>query len=186
MKLNEESGELFYNNLSLNRKISMNIAKTIKFKSLTLVLLAICVFGLFGCRDTATTRIIWSPNGSKALLFASDGLRIINADGKLTGALSKETYPAVWMADNKRILAVTHNEIKTWKELSSLLSEKEKRKVESAAKLVVDLVKKKKIIVGKEKNLTKEDQEKLDNAVKGLRPNDLLTYLHSLDAKVFF
>lgn len=168
------------------RKILSKMRNSLKVKTITISLLAICIFGLFGCRDTASTRIVWSPDGSKAILFASDGLRIIDAKGNLTEAISKETYPAVWMSDSKKILAVTHNEIKTWDELSSLIPTEEKTRVENAAKLVVDLVKNKKVIVGKGQNLSKEDQKSLDTATKNLRPNDLLTYIYSLDPKVFF
>ncbi len=72
--------------------------------------LAFCLLFLSGCRNTE--RLSWSPDGSKGAVGASDGLRITDADGKLSAPLLDRVELSGWLPDSHRLCVVTTFDVK--------------------------------------------------------------------------
>lgn len=68
-----------------------------------------------------TERVIWSPDGKQFIVIAGDGLRLGDADGKLTGPLEPQALRACWLPDSRRLLVVTRTEVTNWDELAATL-----------------------------------------------------------------
>jgi len=63
-------------------------------------------------------RVVWSPDGTRALVLADDGLHIGDADGKLGPVIQKDVARTAWLLDGKGILVVTKATYKTWTEFA--------------------------------------------------------------------
>src|SRR5262249_6614061 len=79
-------------------------------------------------------RVRWSPDGSKALIVASDGIHLANADGLLSPVLMADAYPVAWMPDSSRFAACRHKEVKDWVTVQKYLSKAAQASVIEAAK----------------------------------------------------
>jgi hypothetical protein len=89
------------------------------------------VLSLTACDPT--DRVIWSPDGKKCAVISSDGLRICDADGKLSASLMDMEDVEVfrWLPDSKQALIVVEEKTTNWKEISQLLSASQRARVMS-------------------------------------------------------
>src|SRR3954466_702369 len=63
-------------------------------------------------------RVVWSPDGTRALVLGDDGLHISDADGKLAPVILKDVPRTAWLPDGKGFLVVTKATYKTWTEFA--------------------------------------------------------------------
>jgi len=68
------------------------------------------------------TRVWWSPDGKFALVRGGDGLRLCDADGKLSPPIVENCPAAAWMPDSRQFIAVWAKTVITWEELLPYLS----------------------------------------------------------------
>lgn len=102
-------------------------------KLLSIVFLALLMI-LPGCFPK---RIVWSPDGATAAVWASEGLYFSDADGKLSGKVYGEIFGASWLSDNQRLVVQRKQEVKTWSEIEQLAGARLKNEIVSLAKQVV-------------------------------------------------
>ena len=79
------------------------------------------------------TRITWSPDGKFALVRGGDGLRLCDADGKLSPPIAENVPAAAWMPDSRQFIAVWAKPVVTWEELLPYLSEEWKANAKGLA-----------------------------------------------------
>ncbi len=103
----------------------------------SIVVAVMAVFVLTACdQHDVRYRVRWSPDGSKALVVASDGLRLANQDGNLSPVLLKDAYPLGWMPDSTRFAACRREEVRDWKTAQQYLSKAvQDNVIENAKKL---------------------------------------------------
>jgi hypothetical protein len=94
-----------------------------RWHSYASLLLALLVSG--GC---VPRRIFWSPDGQRAAIIAEDGLRLCDAQGKLSDVVARDVKLVAWLPDSRRFIAVQTTEAATWEQASAVLSP-EKRSV---------------------------------------------------------
>lgn len=82
-----------------------------------------------GCLEK---RISWSPDGTRAAVIGSEGLRLCDAKGTLTGVLAPDVYSASWLGDSRRLVLARHRVLRQWSEIAPLLGT-EREKVEARA-----------------------------------------------------
>jgi hypothetical protein len=68
------------------------------------------------------TRVWWSPDGKFALVRGGDGLRLCDAEGKLSLPIAENVPAAAWMPDSRQFIAVWAKTVVTWEELLPYLS----------------------------------------------------------------
>jgi len=67
-------------------------------------------------------RIVWSPDGSRAVVMSNDGLRIATPDGTLSDLLIPGARRAAWFADGRRMLVIVSSKKATWADVEQELS----------------------------------------------------------------
>jgi len=77
-----------------------------------------------GCLPEA--RVTWSPDGKWALVRGGDGLRLCDADGKLSLPIAENVPAAAWLPDSRQFIAVWTKSLVSWEELLPCLSEDRK------------------------------------------------------------
>ena len=83
-------------------------------------------------------RMVWSPDGSRAVVAAEDGLRLAYPDGRLSGPVVADGIRAAWFADGKRLLAVRQAEAKTWAEIEKAVSAADRARIVEIAGILRD------------------------------------------------
>lgn len=73
---------------------------------------------LAGC---ITDRLVWAPDGSKALVITRDGLYVCAADGTLTSLLIPNAYRAAWLGDARHLVVARSRDAHSFAELKSTL-----------------------------------------------------------------
>lgn len=145
--------------------LNSNCLSTLPFRNLErswlwlLAVVAACV--LCGCEEKdVRSRVKWSPDGRAALVVASDGVHLADADGQLSPVLFGESYPICWMPDSSHVVACRHEEEKTWGAAAQYLPRDVQEQVaESARKLRPILL----AHTGDWNHWSKEEEEKLKN-----------------------
>jgi hypothetical protein len=66
-------------------------------------------------------RIVWSPDGKRAVVLGEDGLYFSDADGKLSGVLVSNVAMAEWFSDSQRLALVRGAKAPSWTELQARL-----------------------------------------------------------------
>jgi len=79
-------------------------------------------------------RIIWSPDGQRAVLIGSEQLYLCDREGRLSEATACQAGAVCWFADSQRLLVQTHEEITGWDELAPLLSDEQRGDAVALAK----------------------------------------------------
>src|SRR5215470_11349089 len=78
-----------------------------------------------GCEPT--NRLVWSPDGLRAVVLASDGLRVCDQAGRISEPLIKAVDVACWTPDSTHALAATRSKVHSWTEAAKLLSPPERK-----------------------------------------------------------
>ncbi|HUB25209.1 MAG TPA: hypothetical protein VL992_07245 [Tepidisphaeraceae bacterium] len=81
-------------------------------------------------------RYQWSPNGKSMTVITNDGLRIADADGKLTGVNVPGVHLVRWFADSRHLLASKDIDVAKWNDLTAYLTAAQIRSVTDAAQRV--------------------------------------------------
>jgi len=93
---------------------------------------------LVGC--IPEKRIVWSPDGSRAAVIASDGLHFAAPDGSLSKPLLAGARRIAWFADSKRIFCIHTTKATGWKDLEKVLTPAERETVAKSAKTLREQV----------------------------------------------
>jgi hypothetical protein len=93
-----------------------------------LILLA-TVFG--GCLPEA--KVTWSPDGKFALVRGGDGLRLCDAEGKLSPPIAENVRAVAWMPDSRQFIAACGKVVTTWESLLAHLSNERKERAKALA-----------------------------------------------------
>lgn len=124
-------------------------------------------------------RIDWSPDGNQALFFASDGVRLIREEGKITKVLldkgTGEPNLAAWTPDGEHFVGVMRDEIRDWNELKQFIPKAEQKRITAAARLRSRLVSSGKSLG----HLSKQERADWDKAREGLLESEIHVYLAS-------
>ncbi len=124
-------------------------------------------------------RIDWSPDGTKAILFASDGLRIADAKGGLSEILlplpseTGEPQIAVWMPDGEHFIGVTRERVRDWDKLKQLIPSAEQKRIAYAAQRCERFVSSGKCL----RTLSKDDRSEWEKTIHGLSESDVDVFL---------
>lgn len=78
-------------------------------------------------------RMFWSPDGQRAVIIAEDGLRLCDADGKLSDPVAKGVDMVVWSPDSRRFIAARTTKAKTWEQAAAVLSPERREALLKAA-----------------------------------------------------
>lgn len=97
--------------------------------SRTGALCTIIALFLAGCLEK---RLIWSPDGSRAIVISADGLLLCSASGELSGLLTPEIYTAAWLGDSEHLVVARHRELREWARIAPLLAA-ERARIEASA-----------------------------------------------------
>lgn len=73
-------------------------------------------------------RIVWSPDGSAAVVLGHDGLRLCDAQGKLSAVIAKDATRPAWFGDSRRFIVVRTEQVATWSKLEGYLPAKARQK----------------------------------------------------------
>jgi hypothetical protein len=92
----------------------------------------VCALTLSAC-DPEPTRIVWSPDGSRALVLLPDGLHLCDPQGTLSPLLIAGAAYAEWLPDSRHIVALRHEPLTSWAQVSNLVSEPTRRTIADLA-----------------------------------------------------
>lgn len=95
------------------------------------VALIVCLVCLAGCGPY--NYVQWSPDGKHVAVLATDGLRIGDGEGNLTEPILPKASRVSWLPDSEHALVVSTRETKSWKDVSAVLSETERRRISRLA-----------------------------------------------------
>lgn len=118
-------------------------------------------------------RIKWSPDGSQAILKASDGLRLIDGKGNLSNVMLREWTLAAWMPASDSFLAVAPENIKSWDKLKTLIPKEEQKRIVAAAQFGSRLAKSGKTLA----SLSDDERQRWDKFMVNLNRSDVDLYL---------
>jgi len=88
-----------------------------------------------GC---VSRRIAWSPDGTHAVIFAGDGLRLCGPDGALSEIVVPSEGLAEWFPDSHRLAVMSEVGKQSWKDLDKILSPDERERVIEGAKTLLN------------------------------------------------
>src|SRR5271163_1706988 len=97
-----------------------------KMKSLP-VMLVLCLTLLTAC--DRKDHVIWSPDGARVAIVASDGLRVGNETGEISAPLISKADICRWLPDSVHAVVVSTNPTTRWSDVKDLLSYSERLKV---------------------------------------------------------
>jgi hypothetical protein len=84
-------------------------------------------------------RLAWSPDGSRAAVIGKDGLRLCDADGRITPLLAPDVYRAAWFDDSRRLAVAGRREIKDYAALVAALGPERAKALGAKAEIVWQL-----------------------------------------------
>lgn len=139
----------------------------------------IIVLSIAGCSQERTDRLLWSGDGQRALVFASDGLRLTDADGKLTNVFLESAVQTAWMPDGKSFVASTSEEITSWDELKKFLSPKDEQRITEAVKQIKEFAR-----TGKSfDKLSDQDEERFNKLTEDINASHLVLYFKTFESE---
>lgn len=100
-------------------------------RSLRKIVIVAALAALAGC--IPEKRIVWSPDGSRAGVIATDGLRFAAPDGTLGKPVLPGARRIAWFADSKRIFCLHTTTAAGWKDLEKVLTPAERDTVAKSA-----------------------------------------------------
>jgi hypothetical protein len=95
---------------------------------------ALCLL-MTGC---VARRIVWSPDGAHAVVFAGDGLHLCGPDGALSEMILPGEGQADWFSDSHRLAVMTVTGKQSWEDLQKVLSPEERQRIVEGGKTVLD------------------------------------------------
>lgn len=98
--------------------------------TMTAILAAFVMGGCF-----PEEKIVWSPDGQTAAVVASDGLRLCDAQGRLSKEPAAGVTAAAWFPDSRRIAAVRAVPAETWEDLAWVDEAQRKQIIENALRV---------------------------------------------------
>src|SRR5262249_45289912 len=99
-------------------------------RSCFLVTLAVGA-ALAGC--IPEKRVVWAPDGSRAAVIATDGLRICGPSGRLTKPLAPDVRRVGWFTDSRHLLCLLTTKARTWSEAEKIVTPGQRERVVKAA-----------------------------------------------------
>ncbi|HEV8608128.1 MAG TPA: hypothetical protein VGQ99_22525 [Tepidisphaeraceae bacterium] len=97
-------------------------------KTLVRSVLIVLVLAMIGCDPDQV--VIWSADGSKAVVIGTDGLHLCDPAGKLTPLLVKDVRKAAWFGDSSHIVAAREMKVASWKEAAKYLEPERIKRLE--------------------------------------------------------
>ena len=85
---------------------------------LGLVLLSLCSAGCFGPQRNWTDNLVWSPDGTRAAVLASD-LYISDPVGTLTPLHAPDVYRVAWAGDSQHLVLARSRKVSTFGEIAA-------------------------------------------------------------------
>src|SRR5277367_3705006 len=73
--------------------------------------------------------IIWSPDGKRMAVLASDGLVLGDETGRISAPLHTDVEILRWLPDSKHAFVVSTDVVESWKDLRTILSASEQQAV---------------------------------------------------------
>jgi hypothetical protein len=102
-----------------------------------LAVAALCLL-MTGC---VSRRIVWSPDGAHAAVFAGDGLHLCGPDGALSETILPGDGLAQWFSDSQRLALVSEVGKQSWKDLEKVIAPEERERVAQGGKTVLEELK---------------------------------------------
>lgn len=145
---------------------------------LKLVTILSIILSISGCSRESTDRLVWSADGQRAIVFASDGIRVTDADGKLTKVLLQSAEKIAWMPDRKSFAALTGEQVKSWDELREFLSASDEQRIIEAVRQLKEFAQS-----GRNWNkLSEKEEEQLSQITENINVNDLILYFRTFES----
>lgn len=91
---------------------------------------------LAGCEPRE--RLVWSPDGTTAAMVAGDGLRLCDADGRLSAVQLKDVEHVRWAGKGERLLVVQRQPLATWEAVLPYLTPAARQRVMADANAVLE------------------------------------------------
>lgn len=136
-------------------------------KRLTIHLWVCAALAVCGCFPE---RIVWSPDGQRALVVTKERLYLCDPNGKLTDLGTGAPACVAWLGDSNRFAAATTEKLTTWRDLEPLLSKEDKdRLVRLAEDMREEILKSERVDLGKLKCVRDKDNGDLLAAKMYLR-----------------
>jgi len=108
-------------------------------RSHQLLLTGLLVAAMAGCLPEK--RVLWSPDGTRALLRGDDGLYLCDATGKLSARLVENAGSVVWLPDSSGVVFSRHQAAKSWTDMAAVLTAEQRSDIESrGAKLRAEVL----------------------------------------------
>lgn len=96
-------------------------------KATSMVTIVAALFALAGCFPEE--KITWSPDGQTAALVTADGLRLCDAQGKLSKEPVAGVGAAAWFPDSRRIVVVRTVPAEKWEDLAQWIDEPQRKQI---------------------------------------------------------
>ena len=103
--------------------------------SWSLLAVLAAAFLMTGC---VGRRIAWSPDGTRAAIFAGDGLHLCSPDGTLSGLLLPGEGMADWCPDSRRLAVLTETGKVSWPDLEKVLSTPDRQRLLAGGQTVLE------------------------------------------------
>ncbi len=100
-------------------------------RSIRKIIAVAALAALAGC--IPEKRIVWSPDGTRAAVIATDGLHFAAPDGTLGKPLLAGARRVAWFADSKRIFCIHTTKATGWKDLEKVLTPAEREAIAKSA-----------------------------------------------------
>lgn len=136
-------------------------------KRLMIAVWACAVVAVSGCYPE---RIVWSPDGQRALVAGKERLYLCDPNGKLTDLGTQAPACMAWLADSRRYVAATQDKLTAWKDIEPLLSAEDKdRLIRLAEDMRKEILASDNVDLGKLKCVQGKDSGELSAAKVYLR-----------------
>jgi hypothetical protein len=83
-----------------------------------------------------TDLVVWSPDGNRVAIIASNSLRVGDESGKLSAPVLDNAKFCRWLPDSIHVVVVSTKETTSWKDVKDLLSTSEQKSVPRIAEKV--------------------------------------------------
>lgn len=128
-----------------------------KVSQLTLLTAALALGS--GCN--VEERMWWSSDGARAAVRTASGLCLASPDGTISQPLTTDVVAAAWVPGNRGIVVVRKTEVSQWSAVLRLVPAAEVAQAEALAKVLPDMVK-------SVRNLVGDNEEALDEKLPDL------------------
>jgi hypothetical protein len=141
----------------------------------------VCVCVILAGSGCYPERIVWSPDGQRALVATKDHLYLCDPNGKLTDLGTNAPACMAWLADSKRYVAAMQDKLTAWKDIEPLLSGEDKdRLLRLAEEMREEILKSQNVELDKLKSVQNKDSDDISAAkiyLRDRRPEGLAAKL---------